>query len=81
MKWIFIPLFFLSSLSAYAQSRDEINSMLERFKASGVFSEEDVKRAQAQLMEMSDTEVKELKEKAGQKAADPKIHKDLQKLK
>jgi hypothetical protein len=81
MKWFLLLLILVSSPLAWSQSKKEINSMLEQFKSSGLFTPEQIAQAQKELEGMDDKEVEQLKGKALERAQDPDIQQHLQKLK
>jgi len=81
MKWFFCFLLIVSSSSLWAQSKKDINAMLEQFKASGMFTPEQIAQAQKELEGMDDKEVEKLKGQALKRAQDPDIQEHLKKLK
>jgi vacuolar-type H+-ATPase subunit I/STV1 len=68
----------LTSTVSFAQSKADINNMLQKLKAKGMFSEKDIEAAEKQLNSMSDKDVDSLVKKGQQKLNDPEIKKKLE---
>lgn len=79
-KWLLLAGLILNTPSAWSQSKQEINSMLEQFKASGLFTPEQIAQAQKELEGMNEKEVEQLKGKALERAQDPDIQEHIKKL-
>lgn len=80
MKILLILGLMLTSTVSFAQSKADINNMLQKLKAKGMFSEKDIEAAQKQLNSMSDKDVDSLVKKGQQKLNDPEIKKKLEEL-
>jgi len=78
MKLLLILGLMLTSTISFAQSKADINNMLQKLKAKGMFSEKDIEAAQKQLNSMSDKDVDSLVKKGQQKLNDPEIKKKLE---
>lgn len=81
MKLFLLAAALITSPLVFSQDKAEINAVLEKLKAQGVFSESDVKAAQKQLNGMSDNEVNSLVKKGKEKINDPNIQKKLKEFK
>ena len=81
MKVVLIVLSLMLSSASFGQSKAEMAQMLKQFKANGMFSEEQLKAAEAQLNKMSDDDLNKLKAQAAQKMNDPEVQKKLQEMK
>lgn len=68
------------SMGVLAQSKADVSKMLEQMKAQGMFSEEDLKKAQAELNKMNDKDFKGIVDKAQDAAKDPAVLKKIQEL-
>jgi len=80
MKLFVILGLFLIPAMAMGQTKAEISEMLSQMKAQGMFSKEDIAKAQVQLEAMSDKDIGQLKSKAQSKVNDPEIQKRVQEL-
>ena len=80
MKLLLILGLMLTSTISFAQSKSDINNMLQKLKAKGMFSEKDIEAAEKQLNSMSDKDVDSLVKKGQQKLNDPEIKKKLEEL-
>jgi len=80
MKLLLVLGLMLTSTVSFAQSKADINNMLQKLKAKGMFTEKDIEAAQKQLNSMSDKDVDSLVKKGKQKLNDPKIKKQLEEL-
>lgn len=80
MKYILMVLVLMFSTVAFSQSKADMQQMLKKFKEQGMFSEEQLKAAEAQLNQMSDKDLDALKAKAKAKMNDPEIQKKLQQI-
>lgn len=61
--------------------KDQMNQMLSQLKEQGVFSEEDIKKAQQELNKMSDEDFKNLQDKAAEQMKNnPEILEKVNKL-
>jgi hypothetical protein len=78
MKLLLILGLMLTSTVSFAQSKADINNMLQKLKAKGMFSEKDIEAAEKQLNSMSDKDVDSLVKKGQQKLNDPEIKKKLE---
>jgi hypothetical protein len=71
---------FTFSISAFTQSKADVSKMLEQMKAQGMFSEEDLKKAQAQLDKMNSKDFKGIVNKANSASKDPEVMKKVKEL-
>ena len=78
MKLLLILGLMLTSTVSFAQSKADINNMLQKLKAKGMFTEKDIEAAQKQLNSMSDKDVDSLVKKGQEKLNDPEIKKKLE---
>ena len=78
MKLLLVLGLMLTSTVSFAQSKSDINDMLQKLKAKGMFSEKDIEAAEKQLNSMSDKDVDSLVKKGQQKLNDPEIKKKLE---
>ena len=78
MKILLILGLMLTSTVSFAQSKADINNMLQKLKAKGMFTEKDIEAAEKQLNSMSDKDVDSLVKKGQQKLNDPAIKKKLE---
>jgi predicted Holliday junction resolvase-like endonuclease len=80
MKVVVLILSLMFSTVAFSQSKADMQKMLQQFKAQGMFSEEQLKAAQAQLNQMSDQDLEALKSQAKEKLNDPKVQEDIKRF-
>lgn len=80
MKVVVVILSLMFSTVVFSQSKADMQKMLQQFKAQGMFSEEQLKAAQAQLNQMSDQDLEALKSQAKEKLNDPKVQEDIKKF-
>lgn len=80
MKVVVLILSLMFSTVAFSQSKADMQKMLQQFKAQGMFSEEQLKAAQAQLNQMSDQDLEALKSQAKEKLNDPKVQEHIKKF-
>ena len=78
MKLLLVLGLMLTSTVSFAQSKADINNMLQKLKSKGMFSEKDIEAAEKQLNSMSDKDVDSLVKKGQQKLNDPEIKKKLE---
>jgi len=78
MKLLLVLGLMLTSTVSFAQSKADINNMLQKLKAKGMFTEKDIEAAEKQLNSMSDKDVDSLVKKGQEKLNDPKIKKQLE---
>lgn len=80
MKYLLVLSMACFSSLSFSQSKAEVSGMLKQLKAKGVFSEEQVKAAEAQLNGMSESQFQGMIQKGKQKINDPEIQKKLREL-
>lgn len=75
LKSIFyISILSLSSLG-FSQSQEDVAATLEQMKATGMFSEEQVNAAKAELMKMDKKDFDSMVVRAKEKSQDPELKK------
>ena len=76
---ICISLLYLSSFT-FSQSQQDVAATLEQMKATGMFSEEQINAAKAELMKMDKKDFDSMVVKAREKSQDPAMKKKAMEL-
>jgi predicted RND superfamily exporter protein len=80
MKSLIISILLTFSFSAFTQSKADVSKMLEQMKAQGMFSEQDLKKAQAELDKMNSKDFSGIVNKANTASKDPEVLKKVKEL-
>ncbi len=68
------------SVSLFAQTKADLNKMLEQMKSQGVFTEEQIDAARAQLQNMNQQDMDKLIEAGKAQMNNPEIQKKLKEV-
>ena len=80
VKLLLIVLSFSVSMSVFALSKEEVKKSLEQMREAGMFTEEQIKAAEKELMGMSQDDLDAIEKKGIEHAKDPKIQAQAQKI-
>lgn len=80
MKLFLLLSLLLLPVVGYSQTKAEVAGMLGQLKAKGIFTDEQIKQAEAELKKMDEKDFKKLMEIGKQKINDPEIQKKLKEL-
>lgn len=70
----------LFSFSSFAQSKEDINNMLDQMNKMGAFTPEQLAEAKKRLNNLSDKEVEAMAAQARKSAQDPMVQKRAQEI-
>lgn len=80
MKKLILLGLFLSFSAAYAQTKKEVASMLDKMEASGMVDKAHLKQAREELREMKEEDLKKIIEAGKQMQKDPRVLKKIKEM-
>ena len=81
MKVFLITALLFCSFKTFTQTRSDLNKVLVEIKKSGKFSDKEMKKVQKELDNLSDSQIKSLRDKAQESLSRPEVQKKIKSLK